>query len=56
MNEKIFMKRGDEIREVEAKPEIFVPLMAQGWHQTTAPAAETAAAAQKPEVSAQEAK
>jgi hypothetical protein len=29
---------GGEIREVEATPEILVPLLVQGWYQVPAPA------------------
>ena len=29
---------GGEIREVEATPEVLVPLLVQGWYQVPAPA------------------
>lgn len=36
--ETVFMKSpGGEVREVEPTPEVLTPLMAKGWHQTSAP-------------------
>ena len=35
---------GGEIREVEAKPEILIPLLVAGWHQVPAPADQEPAA------------
>jgi len=35
---------GGEIREVEATPDVLVPLLVQGWHQVPAPADRESAA------------
>ena len=53
----VFMQSPEgEVKEVEATTETLTPLMAAGWHQVPAPAAEPEALAQKPAAPAGEEK